>query len=137
MTQSDGPWSCEVSLRFQYDSQGQPLAVHRNIPFGPIITDLAQVEDRLRRAQAAILNPALENSTFPNSFLVDTIQPETHAASFSRNFISMTVKGPNVVDLSFVDLPGEIGALIVFLISGLYYLRDNRDCWSWRSTIRY
>lgn len=111
LTQSDGPWSCEVSLRFQYDNRGQPLAAHRNIRFGPIITDPAQVEDRLRRAQAAILNPALENSTFPDSFLVDTILPETRATSFSRNFISMTVKGPEVVDLSFVDLPGIIATV--------------------------
>ncbi|KAF8323490.1 P-loop containing nucleoside triphosphate hydrolase protein, partial [Cantharellus anzutake] len=111
LTQADGSWSCEICLRFQYDRQGHELVPHRNIPFGPVITNPADVKDRLRRAQAAILDPALDSPNFPNSFLDCREVPSNRVTSFSRNFISMTVKGPDVVDLSFVDLPGIIASV--------------------------
>ncbi len=78
-----------------------------------MITNRADVKERLQRAQIAILNPELDSSDFPNRFLVgDLPDSSTRAASFSRNFISMTVEGPDVVDLSFVDLPGDQSSMI-------------------------
>ncbi|KAF8340500.1 uncharacterized protein EI90DRAFT_2906014, partial [Cantharellus anzutake] len=111
LIQTDGPWSCEICLRFQYDGQGQQLASHRRIPFGAEITNPADVEDRLRRAQEAILSPALDDPNFPDSFLNNERAPNARTVSFSHNFISMTIKGPDVVDLSFVDLPGIIASV--------------------------
>ncbi len=79
-----------------------------------MITNPADVKERLQRAQIAILNPELESSDFPNRFLVgDLPDSSTRAASFSRNFINMTVEGPDVVDLSFVDLPGDQSSTII------------------------
>ncbi|KAF8323493.1 P-loop containing nucleoside triphosphate hydrolase protein [Cantharellus anzutake] len=104
------PWQCEVSLRFQVDSRGHPLPLVRNIPFGPLITNPADVEDRIRRAQIAVLNPDLDSVDFPTSFLHGDI-PETRTVSFSPNCISLKVRGPDIVDLSFVDLPGIIATI--------------------------
>ena len=52
-------WSCEIFIQLKYDSAGKPLNLSdvKKIPFGEMLTSLAQVEPMLRRAQAAILNP--------------------------------------------------------------------------------
>ncbi len=106
LIQSSEPWECEVSLKFQVDARNVPLPRVRNFSFGPTIRDPAQVEDRLRRAQLAILNPDLDRDGFPESFLTGSL-PEARSVSFSRNCISLKVRGPDIVDLSFVDLPGR------------------------------
>jgi hypothetical protein len=67
--------------------------------------DKSEVEDRIRRAQLAILNP--DKSV--NSFL-DGDEPfiiEGNSLTFSKNCVSLAISGPDVADLSFVDLPGE------------------------------
>ena len=57
LSRSDSPWQCIVSLRFITDAQGQLLGQARNDVFGSVIYDQSEVEDRIRRAQRAILNP--------------------------------------------------------------------------------
>ena len=54
-----GPWSCRISLRFEFSSNGERLPHDEiiTIPFGHILTDIEDVELALRRAQVAILNP--------------------------------------------------------------------------------
>jgi hypothetical protein len=87
-------WTCEVYLR---------LARHtKEIPFGSPITVKSEVEERIRRAQLAILNPSKSHIEFLNS----GIQPDHHEVSFSRDLISVRITGRDVDDLSFVDLPG-------------------------------
>lgn len=93
-------------LRFKYDAHGQPLPVQEQLPFGGTIYDREEVKDRVARAQLAILNPNFDDANFPASFLTSSA-PETSAISFSRNVIVLQVSGPEVVDLSFVDLPGS------------------------------
>ena len=79
------------------------LGQMRETKFGPTIYDRSEVEDRLRNAQLAILNPA----TFYERFLGGYIPPDGESQlSFSRNYISVRISGPNVADLSFCDLPG-------------------------------
>jgi len=108
----EGPWSCKVNLRFKYDGDNRELVDHHHYEFGPVITRPAEVKERLRRAQVAILNPNLSDPDFPDRFLNgDLPDPATRAISFSHNFISMTIEGPDVVDLSFVDLPGIIASV--------------------------
>ena len=51
-----GPWSCQVSLRFEYDASGAPLDEVELVPFGPALDNPDDVELALRRAQAAVLN---------------------------------------------------------------------------------
>jgi hypothetical protein len=51
-------------LRFDYDNDGKGLESSRNVTFGPLLTDKADVEIWLRRAQAAVLSPHLEPRYF-------------------------------------------------------------------------
>lgn len=107
LNHSDEPWRCDVYLRFKYDSQNQPLigGQRPDIPFGGPVYSPEDVTDRVRRAQFAILNPNLDSPDFPRSFL--TSEPPTHSEiTFSRNIVVLKVSGPDIVDLSFVDLPG-------------------------------
>ncbi|KAF8315710.1 hypothetical protein DL93DRAFT_2057038, partial [Clavulina sp. PMI_390] len=113
MIQTDEPWRCSVYLRFKYDAQGKPLTGgQRQVPFGGTIEDPVEVKDRVARAQLAILNPDLDNANFPESFLTGE-PPTTSAITFSGNTIVLKVSGPEVVDLSFVDLPGIIATSVV------------------------
>lgn len=95
------PWTCRVSLRFTTDAHGQPIAV-RTIPFGDPISDKAEVADRIKRGQQAILNPQLSSSVFLNAHPADS----TSSVTFSTNCILLEISGPDVPDLTLVDLPG-------------------------------
>ncbi|KAI0753564.1 P-loop containing nucleoside triphosphate hydrolase protein [Daedaleopsis nitida] len=99
------PWKCIVSLRYLTDRDGRPLGVPRNEPFGDVIFDKDEVEDRIRRAQRAILNP----STEADFFLTD--ETDLHELTFSTNIVSLQISGEDVQDLSFCDLPGLIASV--------------------------
>ncbi|KAH9917091.1 P-loop containing nucleoside triphosphate hydrolase protein [Amylocystis lapponica] len=103
------PWKCVVSLRFITDEHGQPLGLVRNEAFGAPIFDKTQVEERIRRAQRAVLSP----STSPREFLDgDDEDPiGSHELTFSTNCVSLQISGNDVADLSFVDLPGLIASV--------------------------
>ncbi|KAF7311764.1 hypothetical protein MIND_00186800 [Mycena indigotica] len=108
LSRSDGPWKCTVELRFITDANGVPLGHARTEPFGDPVSHKAEVEDRIRRAQRAILNP----SKSAQSFLADENEDGyPDEVSFSTNFISLSISGPNLADLSFVDLPGLIASV--------------------------
>ncbi|KAH8110473.1 P-loop containing nucleoside triphosphate hydrolase protein [Phellopilus nigrolimitatus] len=103
---SNGPWTCKVSLRFIKDINGKALGQAKNVEFGPLITDRDEVEERLRRAQRAILNPAYDYNDFLGGF-----EAETPELSFSENYVSVQIHGPTLTDLSFCDLPGVIASV--------------------------
>ena len=99
LSNSQSRWQCVVSLRFTSNSQPQV----RNEDFGPVIYDKTEVEDRIRRAQRAILNPSKPSK----QFLLDTAEDtQDSELSFSSNCVSLQISGPEVADLSFCDLPG-------------------------------
>ena len=75
----------------------------QNISFGDTIHNPDDVEDRLRRAQKAILSPSMPASQFLYPADIDSMSSEL---TFSPNFVSVAISGPNVADLSFCDLPG-------------------------------
>ncbi|KAF8756245.1 Fungalysin metallopeptidase (M36) [Rhizoctonia solani] len=77
----------------------------RNIMFGTVINRKTDVEDRLRRAQLAILSPGIDSSLFLRDPLPRT---SSTTVAFSENFVSVEISGPDVTDLSFCDLPGII-----------------------------
>lgn len=95
-----------VSLRFITDPQGQLLGQARNEVFGSIIYDQSQVEERIRRAQRAILNPTKQSKFFLDNDDDDILIPGS--LSFSTNYVSLQISGPEVADLSFCDLPGAL-----------------------------
>ncbi|KAG8714550.1 hypothetical protein FRC08_011771 [Ceratobasidium sp. 394] len=102
---STEPWSCTVHLRFLKDENGNDISPVRNITFGGVITDKDQVEDRLRRAQLAILNPGVNATSYLGDIIPTT---SSDAVAFSENFVSVEISGPDVTNLSFCDLPGII-----------------------------
>ncbi|KAJ7215356.1 P-loop containing nucleoside triphosphate hydrolase protein [Mycena pura] len=106
LSRTDTPWQCVVELRVITDKNGRPLGPPRNEQFGDVIFDKSEVEDRIRRAQRAILNPSKTSKTFLKGD--DNESPEL---SFSTNYISLHIYGPEVADLSFVDLPGLIASI--------------------------
>ena len=93
-----------MSLRFTTDTNGQVLGQVRNDTFGPAITVKSDVEERIRRAQRAILNPSMPSRKFLENTDEDMGENEL---TFSTNCISLQITSPNVADLSFCDLPGR------------------------------
>ncbi|KDR69881.1 hypothetical protein GALMADRAFT_128490 [Galerina marginata CBS 339.88] len=109
LSRSKGQWQCVVSLRFITDAQGQTLGQARNQVFGDVIYDKTEVEDRIRRAQKAILNPGKPAKHFLDGDEDD--EEYESELSFSHNCVSLQISGPDVANLSFVDLPGLIASV--------------------------
>ncbi|KAL0945228.1 hypothetical protein HGRIS_000741 [Hohenbuehelia grisea] len=107
LLRSSDPWVCKVVLRFTSDAKNQALGQPVTVEFGAPMTDKTLVEERIRRAQRAILNP----SVAPRNFLLgDDIDVEKPELSFSTNCVQLEISGPTVADLSFCDLPGLIAS---------------------------
>ncbi|KAI9452814.1 P-loop containing nucleoside triphosphate hydrolase protein [Russula earlei] len=102
---SSEPWRCVVSLRLVTDEDGTVLGQPRRVEFGDPIFDKHLVTERIRRAQSAILNPATPPTTFLNESTDDL---EERQLSFSSNSVCLEIRGRDIDDLSFVDLPGLI-----------------------------
>ncbi|KAI0633205.1 P-loop containing nucleoside triphosphate hydrolase protein [Trametes polyzona] len=137
-----GTWSCQISIRWEYDAAGERLDEVEEVPFGARLTNPADVELMLRRAQAAVLgvSAAGGRAAAVTRFVgmsaeemrrsTDPSAGGTKALAFSRNTICVDIKGPELVDLSFVDLPGIVQnaeAEIVKLVEDLVtsYVQGN------------
>ncbi|KAI0302309.1 P-loop containing nucleoside triphosphate hydrolase protein [Multifurca ochricompacta] len=105
LTRGNETWSCRVFLRRVTASGGSSPQGPSKEPFGDIIVDKDLLEDRILRAQLAILNP----STPSHSFLEDGADLTAPTElSFSPNIVCLEITGPEYSDISFVDLPGLI-----------------------------
>jgi GTPase SAR1 family protein len=100
---SNEPWRCEVALQYVVDKDGQSLGQPRTENFGDVIVDQSHVEERIRRAQRAILNPS---STAKRYLDGEEDDGKMNELTFSHNRVLLRINGPDVVDLSFCDLPG-------------------------------
>jgi len=110
LSSSECPWSCQVSIRWEFQDNGNRKDQVLEVPFGPLITDKANVELALRRAQAAILCPQIESADFltmDEEGISSTVLEEA-SLSFSKNVVCVDLEGPDLTDLSFIDLPGII-----------------------------
>ena len=121
MTQ-DNEWSCTISLRLEFDSNGDPYPMQDAVPFGPKLTNKNEVEIWLRRAQAALLSPHLQFADFHGKSKEDISQlqkADKLVKGFSKNTIHVDVKDPDITGLSFVDLPGMLclGLRTCFVLS--------------------
>ncbi|TGJ88558.1 hypothetical protein E0Z10_g165 [Xylaria hypoxylon] len=122
-------WSCTVALQLDYDfepkgkikksdvtatNQFPPWVKksHRDIKIFKTIFDPSEIEQVLRWAQVAILNPSNDHELYiPGDGAVakgkDLAEAtRSAAAQFSPNIISLEIKGPELPGLSFYDLPG-------------------------------
>ncbi|KZT07896.1 uncharacterized protein LAESUDRAFT_811749 [Laetiporus sulphureus 93-53] len=112
MTHSPNAWRCRIYIRWEFDETGQRLDEVSERPFGDAITDKTQVEPMLRRAQAAVLYPHVDPATILTSTM-DRLSGQLGFGGkkpllFSKNAVCIDLAGPELTDLSFVDLPGII-----------------------------
>ncbi|EPQ51165.1 hypothetical protein GLOTRDRAFT_141261 [Gloeophyllum trabeum ATCC 11539] len=108
LSSSDMPWKCQISIRWEFDDKGKRRDDVQEVPFGGAITNKGDVELALRRAQAAVLNPSVSPSKF---LLMSADHLKAPAGTrktldFSRNVVCVDLVGPDLTDLSFIDLPG-------------------------------
>jgi hypothetical protein len=110
LSSSAGPWSCQVSIRWQFEESGKRSDEVSELPFGECITDKSDVELRLRQAQAAVLNPKVPASQFLELSEKECLKGMKSNAPllFSRNVVCVDLEGPELTDLSFIDLPGTM-----------------------------
>jgi hypothetical protein len=104
LTQTPGDWSCRIQLRWS-DTSKDPTE------FGGLVTDKAELERMIRRAQFAVLNPKVPAAQFLS---VDPNSTDTRSGqlSFSDNVICLDIKAPEIPDLTFIDLPGEYSTVV-------------------------
>lgn len=115
LASSSEPWTCQISLRWEVSREsGKPLRTIGEAPFGPCITDKANVELMLRRAQTAVLNPKTSTKKFRNMD-IETLRAYDNETIFSKNVVCVDISGPDLTDLAFVDLPGKSGASYIIL----------------------
>ncbi|KAI0673303.1 P-loop containing nucleoside triphosphate hydrolase protein [Trametes maxima] len=107
LSHSPSTWSCQIKIRYEYDQDGKPLADVEERDFGTRITDKSRVEGMLRRAQAAVLRPDIDPSEFVHRDRPEKIQGKK-PLRFSKNVVCVELTGPELADLSFVDLPGIV-----------------------------
>jgi hypothetical protein len=109
-------WSCAISIIRAEGAQNKPLALKQTIPFGNILHNSGDVETMLRKAQLAALNPHCPIEDFTDFDLKaydkkgkdgkapPPVTPEQLA--FTKNVVALKIVGPEVLNLTFIDLPG-------------------------------
>jgi hypothetical protein len=61
---TDSPWTCQISLRHEFDHDTNEPIQPRESKFGGPLFDPSKVESALRRAQLSILNPSVALNKF-------------------------------------------------------------------------
>ena len=102
LLQSTDPWKCVISLTF-LPSRFTVSKTAVTVQFGDVITDRTQVEERIRRAQRAVLSP-----TNDHTFFLDKPEEEWPPAKlpFTSDYVEIEISDGNLTNLSFFDLPG-------------------------------
>lgn len=111
------PWTCQINIRRVEDTSGTPLSRPYEAEFGGPIHSLQMVEPMLRRAQLAAVNPDRDLDELIHFDLAnydsqgkDGILPPVYPdqQSFSRNVVAIELQGPDMLNLTFIDLPGKL-----------------------------
>jgi hypothetical protein len=115
-------WSCQISVRKTEGIRNVALAKTEEIKFGPLIRHPDLVEPMLRKAQLAALNPHMNveelirfdlkayDKTGQDGNPPGPISPDQ--LSFTKNVTCITLRGPKVLNLTFIDLPGAFVAVL-------------------------
>ncbi|KAI0341147.1 hypothetical protein BDW22DRAFT_1359373 [Trametopsis cervina] len=99
-------WSCQIYIRWEAPSNGSHVAGIRETPFGGRITDKADVELMLRRAQAAALTQDKDIDRFVELTFEELQLFAKVQLQYSRNVVCIDLSAPNMTNLAFIDLPG-------------------------------
>lgn len=149
LSDSDEPWKCKVSLSFShtYSTKGGLRKISKQNKLGPwheepepedllfITLDSKDlVQDAIRRAQLAILNPHRDPAEFLPTSSINIDEATTHA-KFSPNVVRLDISALGFPNLAFYDLPGVISqaevdeeAYLVTLVENLvkhYVSQEN------------
>jgi len=114
LTESSESWSCQVSLRKEYDTDDKKLIRPEETKFGNIIKRKDDVEIVARRAQKALLNPNHNPEDYFDwdfNGLSYEDDASMNTLKFTKNVVCLEIKGPKVPNLSLIDLPGIIRKL--------------------------
>ncbi|CAG8503439.1 7611_t:CDS:2 [Diversispora eburnea] len=104
-------WSCQISLRQEYNGKGKRFSQPTEVKFGSLIKSHKEVELMARRAQKALLNPSKNSDEFLNwnfGTRYNGDDANTNELKFTKNVVCLEIKGKNVPNLSLIDLPGII-----------------------------
>lgn len=115
-------WECRVSLQSDYTCGNPADRSHHLSPWVPLgmrqtqhfrtIYDASELTETLRWAQIAILNdgepyeqyiPGSGHTALESSIAVEMLRVR---AKFSPNLVALEIKGPDVPELNYYDLPG-------------------------------
>jgi len=91
-----------------YDKDGVPLTQPQTVPFGTMLNDPDDVEKSLRRAQDAVLHLPFLEGYEAEHFLHGGYESMEEQIGFSRNVVRLEIWAPDLVDVTFIDLPGII-----------------------------
>ncbi|QRW19971.1 myxovirus resistance protein [Rhizoctonia solani] len=121
LKRSEQAWEATVYLRFESGKSGYTGRT-KETQFGSQMTDRSDVQERIRRAQLAILNPTIEPSEFLNAES-DALYPSSR--SFSQNCVIVVLSGNELSDLNFGPLIHQISSprrrVAVEIGKGTYY----------------
>lgn len=132
-------WHCDVSLvqKYSYSPEwpDEPLSpwveTDQHITLFKTLDKKDDLEDTIRRAQLATLNPKDNPLNYARGAIKSNVPTQ---AAFSPNIISLEIAAPGLPNLSFYDLPGVISQSqdgskdTVHLIKSLaqsYILQEN------------
>ncbi|KAL2857970.1 P-loop containing nucleoside triphosphate hydrolase protein [Aspergillus pseudoustus] len=119
-SEPDQSWTCRVYLsrKYMFDGSRRILKPKKSEPLGPwylqdqedelftTITDKGQIEEVIKWAQLAILNPGSPSANYVPGENSDT--PSHCQVKFSPNIVRLDICAPGFPSLSFYDLPGVI-----------------------------
>ena len=94
LQKSTESWKCQVFLRIETDGMGNRVSDVHEEKFGPLLTDKSKLEDMLRRAQLAILNPRVPHQSFED-FDLNSLLPnrppigDERPLQFSSNIVAL------------------------------------------------
>ncbi len=112
LTNSPDAFSCRISIRREFIRNSKPVET----AFGDVITDKDNVEPALRRAQLSALNPSLPLSEVIEATDEDleTMMDQTVTkVAYTRDIVCIDLRGPELTDLAFIDLPGNTAWLMI------------------------
>ncbi|KAF7362558.1 Interferon-induced GTP-binding protein Mx2 [Mycena venus] len=97
------------------------------------VSQRAEVEMMLRRAQLAVLDPAAEIARIMRMNLEELKEKlqDGRTAEFSRNVVCIDLAGPELTDVQFVDLPGIIqnaSASVIRLVEDMVVDNIRGNC---------
>ncbi|KAJ9083772.1 hypothetical protein DSO57_1031396 [Entomophthora muscae] len=106
-------WECSISLQFQNDKYGKRLSKPKEYEFKTGIRNKNDVENAVRCAQKAILNPNNDSSAYKDYDFDDSslearmTDVNSNQLTFTYNTVCIKISG-STVNLTLIDLPGLI-----------------------------